>query len=75
MPETESSHRESLCEQKAREIVQAVVENALEIYQKQVLERTGEIDWPTGQDFTVEKAIECIDRLVKARGNVSFKFL
>lgn len=58
-------------EEEARKLVLAILQQALLAYQREVA-RTVLMEWPTGENFTVEVAKEAIDTLVKARdGNES----
>ena len=50
-------------EEEARELVRLVLQQATSIYQRQQMAQR--IEWPTGENFTIESAKEAIDAVVK----------
>lgn len=47
-------------EAEARELVRLVIQQAIAIHHRQQV-----IEWPTGENFTIESAKEAIDAVVK----------
>lgn len=60
---TVSSYRNY--EQEARELVKRILQQSLQTYQEELNETMEEVEWPTGENFTIERAEEAINRLVK----------
>lgn len=58
---TASSYRNY--EEEARELVRQVIEQSLHILQEDMARSV--VEWPTGENFTIEKAEEAINKVVK----------
>lgn len=61
---TVSSYRDY--EQEARELVKHIIEQAIETYLEEMMAEKG-VKWPTGENFSIEKAEEAIDKLVQVK--------
>lgn len=63
---TVSSYRDY--EKEAKELVKLILEHSIKVYLADEAKATVEVmGWPTGETFTIDKAEEAIDTLVKVR--------
>ena len=67
-----SSYRDY--EQEAQQLVEKILQQAMQAYKQELANMAPDIDWPTGDGFTIEKAKDAINTLVKVRIGVKKGF-
>lgn len=59
-------------EEEAKELVKLILDQSMQAYQQEMANtvHVQDVEWPTGENFTTEKAEEAIDRLVKVNAHM-----